>query len=1179
MKFMFEYEFNKPQNIPDLYNEPLVVHKRDQLSFNRDLIIFVHGLGGDRYDTWENFPKFLYEDLSNFDIGLYYYRTSWRRLNFTASVDLEDEALVLADIIRDADYDRIILIGHSMGGVLCKAAIKDLITRNDQIALNRLSCLFLIASPQAGSRRVPRILSWLSRDFFALYVHNKLLTVIEEIFTNRVTVEANTVETDKFVIPTWAILSVEDFWVDSLSAGLNLQSSRKIRVRGSHKMLAKPESKDDDSYIWILRHIRECLNLPLPAPEVIIPHSYSTPLYQDVIRRDSDLKRLYKAVMEAPIVLVEGVVGSGKSHIVSRFIQTYGRLLYRKFIWYTPPPHGELQQFFHELKEYKFDFSGHSDYSITNDFIRFLHTNNLLLVIYDYQLVNYESYLPLIRFSYNNPGPARIILITSSQIDKGYHSINTVNIEGYADDEALQLLKLHNLTLTENQFKKLKSQTSLLPFAVDLFISLCTSYLYLPDNLLEGHLPPHDLIKAWVSCILKSFSEQEKFALQFLSLNDGPFDSSLISWVVDRHLKDINEQNLLSAISKPFLLKWNSDKKLAIFDILIQYYKEVSNPLTKKVIYESLANYYHSIYQDKLADPKSWTAIELINISKACEFYQICGLFDKSNYIITKISLALKLTGQHTLLLKLCDYEIKHNKNRNSWIDLNYAQTCLAVGRVKDSFKILKSLVDTILFMDEKNVNKQIVFIRIFCEALIYLKNYPSALNILFNAFNVLQTHKAKWNVYSHAKSIISYLYILNGETQKAIELNLNLIKECTMGNHPHGVAIAKTRIGIAYNKEEDYRNAISYLSEAADVFASYDIRGLSWAKLHLSRAYYELGDISKAESNLSMALDTQLEHNFIGDDYYDSLCYFEKLSTNPDILNRIILEKKRIASIEEHRNIEPEDIVLSEILEALYLFGTETDGVKDGKSLSFESSNAKIRSPIIKTFVNAASRTPTTLIRKLFEQYEPIHIFSKPLFNKFISEACKREPHLILKYIKPFITIIKSKSDSIKLHYARLLEYNKRVTDALSILDSISRKDGFNYYNIMANCLYHTDFVESMEYNKKAMEATHYRKNKTKLFTNMANLIYKYNVMERYLEAIDYCEKAIELRDSPRFHYPVELLIKIKVAMTGKDDLNSMLSDIKLKYSVDEVYLSKLLPGITDRGKRNILRNLIKCS
>ena len=136
-------EFEGPQEASSIEEEPLFTHRRTGKAQNRKLLIFVHGLGGDRYGTWENgrdenhrrrsFPRFIFEEeeaLRDVDIGMYAYVTGMKRLKrfWRSSINLEREARVMADTLRDAtDYDYIVLIGHSMGGMLIKATVVNLI--------------------------------------------------------------------------------------------------------------------------------------------------------------------------------------------------------------------------------------------------------------------------------------------------------------------------------------------------------------------------------------------------------------------------------------------------------------------------------------------------------------------------------------------------------------------------------------------------------------------------------------------------------------------------------------------------------------------------------------------------------------------------------------------------------------------------------------------------------------------------------------------------------------------------------------------------------------------------------------------------------------------------------------------------------------------------------------------
>ena len=257
--------FADPPNAESLVDQALVVHQRTDPSSNDKLLIFVHGLGGSRYgttSTWGNFPRYIFEDVPELDVGLYQYRTAISRWRITQSVSLQDEARVFADIVRDQllQYNNIVLIGHSMGGLLCKAVIHRLVESGDRNTLSRIGGLILMATPQLGSLRVPGFLSALSYDARALKPHGELVTQINRAFEDHIALDEHSDSLSKVTIPTWAVEGVSDLWVDSLSAGIGLASSRRKVVRGSHTSIVKPPSKDADAYTWVKQRLSIALH-------------------------------------------------------------------------------------------------------------------------------------------------------------------------------------------------------------------------------------------------------------------------------------------------------------------------------------------------------------------------------------------------------------------------------------------------------------------------------------------------------------------------------------------------------------------------------------------------------------------------------------------------------------------------------------------------------------------------------------------------------------------------------------------------------------------------------------------------------------------------------------------------------------------------------------------------------
>jgi len=260
LKRLSQSQFIEPDNNNSIQEEALVIHHREGTNHNQ-LIIFVHGLGGSRYGktaTWGEFPTYIFADFPEVDVGLYQYRTLLARLKFWKSIDLETEAQVFADLLRDelSRYVDIVLVGHSLGGLLCKAAISRLVKNTEKDTLSRISGLILMATPQLGSMRVPRLLSWLSADFQALKPHGAFIAEINRTFENNLYSDERIARLDGVTIPTWAVLGASDFWVDQISAGIGLPSNRKKIARGSHTEIVKPKDKDSGIYSWVRDRIK-----------------------------------------------------------------------------------------------------------------------------------------------------------------------------------------------------------------------------------------------------------------------------------------------------------------------------------------------------------------------------------------------------------------------------------------------------------------------------------------------------------------------------------------------------------------------------------------------------------------------------------------------------------------------------------------------------------------------------------------------------------------------------------------------------------------------------------------------------------------------------------------------------------------------------------------------------------
>jgi len=247
------------------HDESLVVHTHPGVT-NEKLVLFLHGFGGNRYQTWGDLPRYVFDDCPDASIGLYDYRSGSRALWPGAAIDLRDLAREIADTVRDADFTRIVLVGHSMGGILAKAVVKDLLdsgcrSADDVLAIERIAGLILMATPQAGSLRVLPGLGRTTRNFRVLRAHSRFVADLAETFRARIDTSGRHTDCneDKVCIPTFGVIGLQDVWVDRLSSCLDLPRQQSKHVRATHTSIVKPKSRQDNAYPWILAKILECL--------------------------------------------------------------------------------------------------------------------------------------------------------------------------------------------------------------------------------------------------------------------------------------------------------------------------------------------------------------------------------------------------------------------------------------------------------------------------------------------------------------------------------------------------------------------------------------------------------------------------------------------------------------------------------------------------------------------------------------------------------------------------------------------------------------------------------------------------------------------------------------------------------------------------------------------------------
>jgi pimeloyl-ACP methyl ester carboxylesterase len=226
------------------------------------IIIFVHGLNSGA-TAWlpflaEAFPE---PELQAFDFALFNYQTSmFSRLNpFQRLPRVEAWAEVLASAIQmtlvdQQRYDSYILVGHSMGGLVCKLAFRHL-HEVDMAAAMRLHSLFTYGTPNHGSDRVTALSTLFSPDLAFLRAFSESLANLQAFWNSRISPFPNAPD-GKLTVHERAIISIKDYWVAPQSGINSLPEKFVMKIASSHSQLIRPAGPGDARLAWFIAQLQ-----------------------------------------------------------------------------------------------------------------------------------------------------------------------------------------------------------------------------------------------------------------------------------------------------------------------------------------------------------------------------------------------------------------------------------------------------------------------------------------------------------------------------------------------------------------------------------------------------------------------------------------------------------------------------------------------------------------------------------------------------------------------------------------------------------------------------------------------------------------------------------------------------------------------------------------------------------
>ncbi|MBL1418916.1 MAG: hypothetical protein COC24_000245 [Alphaproteobacteria bacterium] len=285
-------------------------------------IIFVHGFGGSD-ETWADFPKLLRDKL-DCEVKLFSYKSFyWPLIGKSTSIaNLAQGLLSFIKLNTDHENDEIIIIGHSLGGLI----IKQMLVNVDLEALSiNISRVIFFAVPHNGAQLASalKIIAFRGLKLRALKRDGNAVEMLNAYFNK---------SDFQFKYNILNLVGDEDRIVNVNSAQGSFRNTETI-TGADHTSIVKPTNTMDASFNWVLNHINSKKKLTKYEnvsscyyKEWILHEnrSHTKPLAYDKSRLEAERALRDSLNQEKNLVRITGLSGLGKTRLIVDYLKSEG---------------------------------------------------------------------------------------------------------------------------------------------------------------------------------------------------------------------------------------------------------------------------------------------------------------------------------------------------------------------------------------------------------------------------------------------------------------------------------------------------------------------------------------------------------------------------------------------------------------------------------------------------------------------------------------------------------------------------------------------------------------------------------------------------------------------------------------------------------------------------------------
>lgn len=298
-------------------------------------ILFVHGLSGSE-QTWKNFKNLIDDDAAlNYSVYFYEFPSFLFRVipflqeKYGSPRALSGGLKTYIDTVL-GEYDEVVLVGHSLGGILIK---KYLVDQKISTTPTKVKKVMFYAVPQegAGAASASSKISFghghlkeLSRnsEFLDTLNDNWAISKVEEKYDIRL------------------VIAIEDAVVSESSAKANFRHAAIDFIPGKgHISICKPKDKNDLSFLVLKKFLLQDTNISVTRPNGSLDFPEwlqkedNGPFFPDE-KRSSAIAQLRDALIQPRnIVRIIGLSGLGKTRTTIEAVRLLDEEFKRKVVY------------------------------------------------------------------------------------------------------------------------------------------------------------------------------------------------------------------------------------------------------------------------------------------------------------------------------------------------------------------------------------------------------------------------------------------------------------------------------------------------------------------------------------------------------------------------------------------------------------------------------------------------------------------------------------------------------------------------------------------------------------------------------------------------------------------------------------------------------------------------------